>query len=435
MFRPGGFPEYNPGQQLIFDQIFEIITKNYKQYGYTHIQTPAVEANKVLLSKNGEEAGKQIFGLYGLAQGGEDTKDYSLHFDLTVPFARYVLDWENEITFPFKRYQIQPVRRGERSQKGRFREFRQADIDVIRNDSNPGDVGKNLFYDSETFFVLLKTLNDIKNKFLPGKKITMHINNRYLLFGFFQQFKNLDTEKIYSLLDKYYKIGQSKFEEELKNFNLSDSDYKKILKFTQTKITDLASDFSNNDTFNRGLKEIKEVLENINLLNQSDGLNFVYDPFIIRGLDYYTGTVYETFFDDDMGLGSISSGGRYENLTGYIDPKKNFYSGVGGSIGLSRIVYLILENFKSEQNTVSDYLFLNFGETFQSIISLANKFIQDGKNIEIYPEADKLGKQFSFADKKGIPYVVILGDGEKKEGKYKIKNMKTGQEEEYKMKD
>jgi histidyl-tRNA synthetase len=176
-------------------------------------------------------------------------------------------------------------------------------------------------------------------------------------------------------------------------------------------------------------------LENINLLNQSDWLNFVYDPFIIRWLDYYTGTVYETFFDDDMWLWSISSWWRYENLTWYIDPKKNFYSWVGWSIWLSRIVYLILENFKSEQNTVSDYLFLNFGETFQSIISLANKFIQDWKNIEIYPEADKLGKQFSFADKKWIPYVVILGDWEKKEWKYKIKNMKTGQEEEYKMKD
>lgn len=427
--RPWWFPEYNPGQQMIFDQIFEIIQKNYKQYWYTHIQTPAVEANKVLMSKNWEDAGKQIFWLYWLAQWSEDTKDYSLHFDLTVPFARYILDRENEITFPFKRYQIQPAWRGERSQRGRFKELRQADIDVIRNDSNPWDIWKNLFYDSETLFVILKTLEAIKDRFLPWRKITMHINNRYLLSWFFSQFKSLDIQAMYSLVDKYYKIWQSKFEEELKTFNLSNLDYKKVIQFTQTKLQDLSIDLANNDVFNRGLKEIQEVMANINLLNQSDWFSFVYDPFIIRWLDYYTGTVYETFFEDDMWLGSISSWWRYENLTWYIDSKKNFYSWVWWSIGLSRMVYLILETFKPEQNTVADYLFLNFDWTFSDIIVLANTFVKNWKNIEIYPDADKLWKQFGSADKKWIPYVVILWEGEKKEWIYKIKNMKTGEEE------
>jgi len=156
-------------------------------------------------------------------------------------------------------------------------------------------------------------------------------------------------------------------------------------------------------------------MKHIQLLNASFGFNFVYDPFIIRGLDYYTGTVYETLFDDDIALGSISSGGRYENLTGYIDPKKNFYSGVGGSIGLSRITYLIMENTKPTQQTVADYLFVNFDDTTTDIYALASQFVKEGKHIEIYPTADKLGKQFGYADKKGIPFVIILGDGEKKE--------------------
>jgi len=428
VLRPGGFPENTPGQQIVFDQVFQIIEKNYRQYWYTHIHTPAVEANKVLLSKNWEDAGKQIFGLYGLAQWTEDAKDYALHFDLTVPFARYILDWENEIIFPFKRYQIQPVWRGERSQKGRFKEFRQADIDVIRNDQNPWVIGKNLFYDSETLFVIQKTIEEIKNRFLPNKKVIMRINNRYLISGFFQQFKNLPLDKMYSLIDRYYKIWPDQFKDELKAFNLPDAEYTKILAFTQTKLEDLSFDMANNETFKRGVQEIQEVLKNIQRLNEIDWLHFVYDPFIIRGLDYYTWTVYEVYFDDEMGIGSISGGGRYENLTGYIDSKKDFYSWVGGSIGLSRMCYLILENFTPDQQTVSDYLFLNFEETFGEIISLSTTFIKDGKNIEIYPTAEKLGKQFTYADKKWIPFVVILGEGELKEKQYKIKNMKTGEE-------
>ncbi|MCX6823011.1 MAG: ATP phosphoribosyltransferase regulatory subunit [candidate division SR1 bacterium] len=427
VLRPGGFPEYNPAEQIIFDQIQKIIEKNYIQYGYAHIQTPAVEANSVLLSKNGEDAGKQIFGLYGLAQGKDDTKEYSLHFDLTVPFARYVLDHENDIVFPFKRYQIQPSRRGERSQRGRFKELWQADIDVIWNDQNAGGVGKYLFYDSETLFVLLKTLEEIKTTFLPKRKISMHINNRYLLSGFLEQFA-VDPKLIYSLFDRYYKIGQEKFIEELAMIGLSTVEQKKIIAFTTTKLADLTESSASSEKFVKGLTELKEVMKHIDLLNVSYDFSFVYDPFIVRGLDYYTGTVYEVYFDDDMGLGSISGGGRYENLTGYIDPKKNFYSGVGGSIGLSRMTFLILETIKTTQATVADYLFVNFESTIADIYALVTTFVNEGKNIEIYPTPDKLAKQFAYADKKGIPNVVILGEGELKDKIYKIKHMKTGEE-------
>lgn len=432
VLRPGGFPEYSPAEQIIFDEVQKIIEKNYKSFGYAHIQTPAVEVNSVLLSKNGEDAGKQIFWLYGLAQGKDDTKEYSLHFDLTVPFARYILDHENDITFPFKRYQIQPVRRWERAQKGRFREFWQADIDVIWKDETPGAIGKNLYYDSESLFVIHKTLEEIKNRFFAEKKIVMRINNRYLLSWFLEQFP-IGAEIIYSLFDKYYKIGHEVFVQELAASWLSSSDQKKIITFTETKLEDLSEKLSTSEKFKRGLTELQEVMNHIGLLNTSYGFTFLYDPFIVRGLDYYTGTVYEVYFDDDMGLGSISGGGRYENLTWYIDPKKKFYSWVGGSIGLSRMSSLILEHVEATQATAAEYLFVNFEDTIVDIYALATSFIDEWKNIEIYPTPDKLGKQFAYADKKWIPNVIILGEGELKDKIYKIKHMKTGEEKEVKL--
>lgn len=432
VFRPGWFPEYSPAQQLVFDEIKKIIEANYSQYGFAHIETPAVEANSVLLAKNGEDAGKQIFWLYGLAQGNEDTKEYALHFDLTVPFARYVLDWENELTFPFKRYQIQPVRRGERSQRGRFKEFRQSDIDVIRRDEEQGtrdQVWKNLYYDAEMLVVIAKTLHEIVAKFLSHKPFSLHVNNRYLLAGFFSQFDEKIVPQLYNLLDKYYKIWFDVFQKELAEL-VSAADVKKIVAFVQSNFDRLDPNLVDNDLYRRWYQELQEVLRFVDGLNQEKKYTIVWDPCIIRGLDYYTGTVYETLFDDDIALGSISSGGRYENLTGHINPKKSNYSGVGGSIWLSRMVYLILETMKPEHTTQTEYLFVHFPETIQDILMLASIFIKEGKNIEVYPSAEKLGKQFAYADKKWIPHVVIFGEGEKDLKRYKIKNMKTGEEKE-----
>ncbi len=429
VLRPGWFPEYSPAEQLVFDELKKIIEANYSQYGFAHIQTPAVEANSVLLAKNGEDAGKQIFWLYGLAQGNEDTKDYALHFDLTVPFARYVLDHEGEITFPFKRYQVQPVRRGERSQRGRFREFRQADIDVIWQEMEKWSVGKNLYYDAEMLVVIAKTLHEIIAKFLDKKPFSVHVNNRYLLAWFFSQFDEKIVPQLYNLLDKYYKIGLDIFTKELKAL-LSDTDAQKVLDFMQTGFDRLDPNLVDNDLYRRGYAELQDVFASVDNLNQSNKYTIVRDPCIIRGLDYYTGTVFESYFDDDMALGSISWWWRYENLTGYVNPKKSHYSGVGGTIWLSRMVYLILETTKPENKTHVEYLFVNFSETMKDIALLANIFIDEGKNIEIYPSADKLGKQFAYADKKWIPHVVILWEGEKAKKLYKIKDMKTGEETE-----
>ncbi len=436
VLRPGWFPEYSPAEQLVFDEIKAIIEANYRQYGFAHIQTPAVEANNVLLAKNGEDAGKQIFWLYGLAQGNEDTKDYALHFDLTVPFARYILDREQELTFPFKRYQIQPVRRGERSQRGRFKEFWQSDIDVIWQENEKWltlptgrQVGKNLYYDAEMLVVIAKTLHEIVAKFLSNKPFTVHINNRYLLAWFFSQFDEKVIPQLYNLLDKYYKMWFDIFQKELAEL-LPAVDVEKIVSFVQSNFDRLDANLVDNDLYRKGYQELQEVLRFVDGLNQEKKYAIVWDPCIIRGLDYYTGTVYETLFDDDIALGSISSGGRYENLTGYINPKKANYSWVGGSIWLSRMVYLILETMKPEQTTQTEYLFVHFSETIQDILMLANIFIKEGKNVEIYPSAEKLGKQFTYADKKWIPHVVILGEGEKALHRYKIKNMKTGEEQE-----
>jgi len=429
VLRPGWFPEYSPAEQLVFDQVKAIIEAHYSQYGFAHIQTPAVESTNVLLAKNGEDAGKQIFWLYGLAQGKDDTKDYALHFDLTVPFARYILDRENDITFPFKRYQIQPVRRGERSQRGRFKEIWQSDIDVIWQETEKWILGKNLYYDAEMLVVIAKTLHAIVTKFLWNKPFTVHVNNRYLLAWFFSQFDEKVIPQLYNLLDKYYKMWFETFQKELAEL-VSPADVQKILVFVQSNFDRLDPNLVDNDLYRRWYQELQEVLRFVDGLNQEKKYTIIWDPYIIRGLDYYTGTVYETFFDDDISLGSISSGGRYENLTWYINPKKSNYSGVGWSIWLSRMVYLILETMKPEHTTQTEYLFVHFPETIQDILMLANVFINEGKNVEVYPSAEKLGKQFAYADKKWIPQVVIFGEGERDLKRYKIKNMKTGEEQE-----
>jgi len=427
MLRPWGFPEYSPAEQLVFDQVKEIIEKVYEQHWYSHIQTPAVEANSVLLSKNWEDAGKQIFWLYWLAQWAKDSKDYSLHFDLTVPFARYVLDWENELTFPFKRFQVQPVWRWERSQRWRFKELWQADVDVIWQELEKAQIWKNLYYDAEMMIVIAKTLNKIVNKFLSNQKFTIHINNRYLLAWIMEQFPESKRAGTYSLLDKYYKISNDQFVKEIEE--LLGKDSTKLLDFVNCKLENLWSYWLENENFKKGVTELQEVFWYIKALNSDNTYNLIFDPYIIRWLDYYTGTVYETFFDDDLALGSISSGWRYENLTWYINPKKSYYSWVWWSIGLSRIVFLILEKTKLQNLTKINYLFINFKETIKETANLMNSYLEKWEFCEIYPSPDKLWKQFTYADKKWIPYVVILGEWEKSDWIYKIKNMKTWEEE------
>lgn len=420
MFRPWGFPEYSPSEQAVFDNVKNIIEKHYKSFWYSHIYTPAVEANKVLLAKSWDETSKQIFWLYGLAQWWEDLKDYSLHFDLTIPFSRYILDHEWEITFPFKRYQIQPVRRGERAQRGRFREFRQCDIDTVRRDETKDSM---IFYDAETLIVIANALDEIRLNHFPKKSIVIHYNNRKLINGLLEDYKNKD--EIFWLFDKYYKIWEEKFEEELKNLTQGE-DPNRILEFLKDPKKHL-----NNSTSEEWIKELLELEDCLEKLNVGK-YKIIFDPFITRWLDYYTGSVYETFFEDDMALGSISSGWRYDWLTKYIDTKRNF-SGVGWSIWISRIMALIFEIWEWINQFTTDYMCINFSETFWDISRIASKLRNEWNNVEIYPVADKLGKQFGYADKKWISNVVILWEWEKEKWIYKIKNMESWLETEVKL--
>lgn len=434
--RPSWFVEYSPSEQRIFDQLINEIQTQFQRFWYTHIHTPAVESNTVLLAKNGEETWKQIFGLYGLAQGAEDLKDYALHFDLTVPFARYVLDWENELTFPFKRFQIQPVRRGERAQKWRFREFYQCDIDVIWRKDGENNV---LYYDWETILTLMQALKAVLNKLDVDDEAVFHISNRKLIIWLLNDLVGEEnTPVVCSYIDKRKKIWAENFIASLVDAWIEKEKAEQIneiiSKTYSVKEIQEIDKLSKNKLFFEWLAELKSVISFFNHWEESteEKLNYVIDLQIIRGLDYYSGTVFEAMLKNDESLGSICGWGKYDHLTWYLNPKKDIYSGFWGSIWISRLLSKIFwenkEEWKSEQKTSTEYLFLNFNETKNQIFSLMHKFQKDWKNCELYYQPDKLWKQFWYADKKWIPYVVILWEWEFSDWNYKIKNMQSWKE-------
>lgn len=447
--RPSGFPEYSPAEQLVFDQIVGIIQAQYQQFWYTHIHTPAVEKNDVLLAKNWEETGKQIFWLYGMAQGAEDLKEYGLHFDLTVPFARYTLDWEHQLTFPFKRYQIQPVWRWERAQKGRFREFFQCDIDAIWKGEK-----EYFYYDAEIIAVLGKTLTEVLGAVNIQDSVCFHINNKKIVNGVLGIVGKDEKQRegIAQLIDKIDKITPEEFQEWLEKLGLNQSDrdridaYLKSISFYESSSLNSINPyvwFSTVDEnspeemmfqniFMQWIREVDLVLNALRLILKSLGINikFCFDPKIIRGLDYYTGTIFEAVFENEPQLGSICWGGRYQNLTGYIDPKRNEYCGVWGSIWISRILSRVFSVQETRKQTVADYLIVQFEGGMSDSLAVGARFLAEGKCFEVYPYAEKLWKQFAYADKKGIPFVVIYGEGEREKWIYKLKNMQSWEEQE-----
>ena len=430
--RPSGFVEYSPSEQRIFDQLISEIQNQFQLFWYTHIHTPAVESNNVLLSKNWEETWKQIFGLYGLAQWASDLKDYALHFDLTVPFARYVLDWEDKLTFPFKRFQIQPVWRWERAQKWRYREFWQCDIDVIWRRDDEKTV---LYYDGETILTLMHALDAVLNKLNVDDEAVFHISNRKLILWLLNSL--VGEEKIpvvCSYIDKRRKIWAENFIASLVDVWIEKWKAEEINEIISSSyaVNELER-LSDNKLFKEWLDELKSVLNFFETWEESAGekLNYVIDLQIIRGLDYYSGTVFEAMLKNDEWLWSICGWWKYDHLTWYLNPKKDIYAWFWGSIWISRLLSKIFgeENEKVEQKTATEYLFLNFTETNGQVLKLMNKFQKEWKNCELYYQADKLWKQFGYADKKWIPYVVILWEWEWSEWIYKIKNMQSGEEE------
>lgn len=412
-----GFMELLPSEQILFDQMRKTIEDSYKTFGFLPIDTPIIELSEVLLAKAGGETEKQI---YRFNKG--DT-DLSLRFDLTVPLAKYVAKNYGSLSFPFRRYQIGKVYRGERAQKGRYREFYQCDIDII------GDETLDIINDAELPAVIATTFRR-----LGFDEFTIKINNRKILNGLYESINQ--TEKsvdIMRIIDKIDKIGDQAVMEELAKIEVPEESINKIMQFikidgtTDEKLQELQSLGIENDTYKLGVEELGEVVKYIRLFGIEDK-NFVIDLSIARGLDYYTGTVYETFLNGYRELGSVCSGGRYENLAQNYTDKK--LPGVGISIGLTRLFYKLneLNLIKVEKKSISDILIVPMIENLQVPIKLATELRNARVNTEIYLNEKKLKAKMKYADKLEIPYVIVIGDNEIESGRVKVKEMRTGEE-------
>ncbi len=419
-----GFMELMPQEQLLFDNIKNTIIETYRSYGFYPLDTPVIEYSEVLLAKAGGETEKQIYRF------NKGDNDLSLRFDLTVPLAKYVAKRYNELTFPFKRYQTGKVFRGERPQKGRFREFYQCDIDII------GDEVLSLKYDSE----IISIINDIFTKLNLGKFV-VRINNRKILSGFFDSLGLSDKiTDILRIVDKLDKIGENEVIEILKEYNISNENIDKIIKFitmsgtTDEKLNTLKNNYNNNELFNLGVSELESVINDLNDRGVNKD-NYMIDLTIARGLDYYTGTVYETILVDYPGIGSVCSGGRYENLAEFYTDKK--LPGVGVSIGLTRLFYQLVEAgiINVNNTSSSDLIILPMTNNYKYIYEV-NNIIRNNGIISDICYIDKGFKQkMKYANKMGNKYILIIGDNEVENNSVILKNMESGEQFEIKKDD
>lgn len=408
-----GTMELLPHEQLIFNKMKDIIRETYELFSFLPIDTPALEKNEILLAKGGGETEKQI---YNIANTSTDT---SLRFDLTVPLARYVSMHEHELKFPFKRYQIAKVYRGERNQKGRYREFYQCDCDII------GDEKLSKFYDAE----LVKIISIIFKKF-GFDRFTIMINNRNIMNGFLKSQGVEDTVEAVRALDKYDKIGRESLEELLLNQGIKADAVKEIIALIEFEgsneetIKYLEGLGIDNETFLKGLAEMKEVLENIKLFKVDEN-NYKFTLKLQRGLDYYTSTVIETVLDDYKELGSVAGGGSYENLTQYYSKRE--LPGVGISIGLTRLFFQlseknILPKFDSEEKS---FLVAPLDIDMSYAISVLNELHELGVNSEVLYSKMKMKKIFDFAESYSFDYIIFLGEEELDNKKLSVRDLKS----------
>lgn len=410
-----GVMELLPDSQAVFDRMKNTIEDTFKDYGFLAIDTPVIEKNEILFAKGGGETEKQIFEI------ASDSKDMSLRFDLTVPLARYVSEHLSDLNFPFKRYQIGKVYRGERNQKGRYKEFYQADIDII------GHNDLAIYNDALLARVIFEAFNRIN---FPN--ITFHINNRKLLNGFFKSLEIEDSTEVLRTIDKKDKIGIDKTKTLITEI-IGEDKANKTLEFINadnqnTEILDNLAGFADNDLFKEGLEELKTLYDYM-IKFGIDDKNIKIDLAITRGLDYYTSTVYETFINGYESIGSVCSGGRYENLASNFT-KQNL-PGVGMSIGLTRLFYQLQELglVEEEKSSKIDFLILPMDKEYHFYaIDVLKKLKDQGKKADIFLEDGKFKKKINYADKINAKYAVIIGEEEASQNTVSIKNMESGEQ-------
>ena len=427
-----GFVELLPEQQFVFNEVKNKIENLYKKAGYLSIDTPVIEKSEVLFAKAGGDTEKQV---YRFKKGDNDL---SLRFDLTVPFARYVAEHYNDLSLPFKRYQIGKVFRGERAQKGRYREFYQADIDIVSEEN------LSIMYDVDIISTLYSVISMISSLFNLGK-FKIKISNRKIWEGFFKEFNIKDEKKyaIINIIDKKNKMDETSFYSELSNIINDDKIENLIKRMFEIKFIPnfgisipekYYSDFSfinSNDLIKEGVKELETIISSLSTITKNSEV-FVADLSIVRGLDYYTGTVFETFLDDFKEFGSISSGGRYEHLCDNYTDKK--ICGVGGSIGLSRLFVPLIEDCKitiaNLNSNMIDVLILPQDESvYNYSLNIKDKVSSSTPcKISIIYEKKKFKKLMDYANKINAKYVIIIGLDELANNTISLKNMDTGKQ-------
>ena len=419
-----GFMELLPNEQILFNEMKEKITKSYEKFGFLPIDTPIIEMSEVLLAKAGGETEKQIYRF------NKGDNDLSLRFDLTVPLAKYVAQNYNNLAFPFRRYQIGKVYRGERPQKGRFREFYQCDIDII------GDGKLNIVNDAQMPAVIYTTIKE-----LGFNNFTICINNRKILNGLFKELNQEENSvEIMRIIDKIEKIGKENVIKCLEDMNIDKTSIDRIIEFieiqgnTDEKLEKLEKLEVSEELFKQGLEELEQVVKCIRSFGVPD-TNFKVDLSIARGLDYYTGTVYETFLNEYREIGSICSGGRYDNLAEYYTDKK--LPGVGVSIGLTRLFYKLneLKAIETSKKSISKVLVVSMVEDQTKSLEIGNALRNAGIETENYLEDKKIKAKFKYADKLQIPYVIVIGEDEIVNNVVTLKNMQTGEQETLKIED
>ena len=414
-----GFMELLPAPQQQMERIMDTLRKTYSLYGFTPLDTPIIEDAQILLAKGGGETEKQI---YRFTKGDSDL---ALRFDLTVPLAKYVALNYGQLSFPFRRYQIGKVYRGERAQRGRFREFYQADIDII------GDGSLDIVNEAEIPSIIYKTFSA-----LGLKRFQIRVNNRKILNGFYAMLGLADkSQDVMRTVDKLDKIGPEKVSQLLvEDCGVDQAAAEEILKFIAIRGTNaqvlsaLEGYQGRNEMFDAGLEELNTVTKYLSAFGVPEE-NFAVDLTIARGLDYYTGTVYETTLLDHPEIGSVCSGGRYDNLAEYYTNKQ--LPGVGISIGLTRLFYVLGEQGMLNPDlptAPADVLVLPMTEDLAPAIGLATALREAGIRTQLYTEPKKFKAKMSYADKLGVPFVIFLGEDEISAGEVKWKDLSSGEQ-------